>query len=200
MPALRSLAVVVAVVDAVLGAHMKGALSKLNAAYASTDLAKPKIGRYHPRRRSASSWAMYWTRGASAPSLAGWARQRDESVVTGVPRKPGTGNADATTLVFSGERRRERALAGPVLAARSAQRVGFRRAFARRSAAVSHRTLGHIGGALRTHHKSERDDVYRIHNGHKGMDDAQRKVAYKFQSRRVRCCIIINPSDIRPVI
>ena len=177
MPALRSLAVVVAVVDAVLGAHMKGALSKLNAAYASTDLAKPKIGRYHPRRRSASSWAMFWTRGASAPSLAGWARQRDESVVTGVPRKPGTGNADATTLVFSGERRRERALAGPVLAARSAQRVGFRRAFARRSAAVSHRTLGHIGGALRTHHKSERDDVYRIHNGHKGMDNAQRKVA-----------------------
>ena len=170
MPALRSLAVVVAVVVAVLGAHMKGALSKLNAAYASTDLAKPKIGRYHPRRRSASSWAMYWTRGASAPSLAGWARQRDESVVTGVPRKPGTGNADATTLVFSGERRRERALAGPVLAARSAQRVGFRRAFARRSAAVSHRTLGHIGGALRTHHKSERDDVYRIHNGHKGME------------------------------
>ena len=84
-----------------------------------------------------------------------------------MPRKPGTGNADATTLVFSGERRRERALAGPVLAARSAQRVGFRRAFARRSAAVSHRTLGHIGGALRTHHKSERDDVYRIHNGHK---------------------------------
>ena len=167
MPALRSLAVVVAVVVAVLGAHMKGALSKLNAAYASTDLAKPKIGRYHPRRRSASSWAMNWTRGASAPSLAGWARQRDESVVTGVPRKPGTGNADATTLVFSGERRRERALAGPVLAARSAQRVGFRRAFARRSAAVSHRTLGHIGGALRTHHKSERDDVYRIHNGHK---------------------------------
>ena len=73
MPALRSLAVVVAVVDAVLGAHMKGALSKLNAAYASTDLAKPKIGRYHPRRRSASSWAIVLDsrRGRALPRWVG---------------------------------------------------------------------------------------------------------------------------------